>query len=131
MNSQQKNREDDYLKSKEYKKLVVALKKIIWEVQTASGNTNSRYELLTCADCGVYEDVGIDGQLKVLNKDQQFVKSGNFIIIDKEERSYRRNNLCFFKIKYAFICPDCGMYQTEVHRKKFELERSGKKKFVQ
>lgn len=106
-----------------YQKLLADLKGIIEDAKAKGVELFRRDDLLTCSDCGAYENVEFSGQWRVYDKEERPTNYEEFILIDKKERTYNKNKVCYFKMTYSFICSVCGARQTEVVRDWFDYNK--------
>ncbi len=107
-----------------YQKLVSDIKAIIKDAAVKGVDLRKRQDCLQCNVCGAYENGEPQGEgtVWVYDKNNQELANQPFIIIDKRERTYRRNKMFYSKMTYTFICSVCGRYQTKIVRDKFPDE---------
>jgi hypothetical protein len=113
---------DDSMKKEQYQRLLNELKTMIEQSQAAEVNLSERAHLLTCSDCGAYEDINEDEQLLVYDQEEEITLHSEFIIIDGKQRIYEKKQQHQYLTTYTFICPVCGVYQTAIIREKFDEE---------
>lgn len=104
----------------EYRELVANLRKIIEEAAAKGVVFGKRDDTLTCRACGCYENVLFEGDWVVCDREDKVIGEKEFIVLDRKERGYRRNKVQYYKIRYDFICSQCGARQQEIVRDRFE-----------
>ena len=104
----------------EYQHLLGNIKKIIEDAAKQGIDITKRDELLSCRNCGAYEDVTLDGRHIICDKKNRELNEDEFILIDSRERSYHRGGITYFKTTYNFICSSCGAQQEVSVRERFE-----------
>lgn len=120
MTARRNNFSDDSLKKEQYQRLLSELRAMIEEGQATDVDLAERAHLLTCSDCGAYEDVTADETLVVYNQTDEILSYSEFIVIDGKQRVFEKKKPVQYLTTYTFICPACGMYQTTIIREKFE-----------
>ncbi len=111
---------DESLKKEQYQRLLSELKAMIEEGEATDVDLCDREHLLTCSECGTYEDVTADETVVVYDRDEEILPYTGFIIIDGKQRVFEKKKPIQYLTTYTFICPACGMYQTTIIREKFE-----------
>jgi len=113
---------DDSVKKEHYQRLLSELKAMIEQYEAKDLNLDERGHLLTCADCGAYEDIDENEDLVVYDTEEELLPYPEFILIDAKQRVFEKKTPIQHLTTYTFICPSCGMYQTSIIREKFEEE---------
>ncbi len=111
---------NDPTKKEHYQRLLNELRAMIEETQAVELDLSERAHLLTCSDCGAYEDVTEDDTLVVYDQEETALDYPEFIVIDGKQRVFEKKKPIQYLTTYTFICPACGMYQTAIIREKFE-----------
>ena len=116
---------DDSVKKEQYQRLLSELRSMIEEAQAVEVDLSERAHLLTCSDCGAYEDISPDEELLVYNQEEEALPYSEFIVIDGKQRVFEKKDPIQYLTSYQFICPACGMYQTAIIREKLEGDPPG------
>ena len=119
MSQKRKKDKNEPVESPEYRRLVETLRAIIEEAASNGIDLRKRQDALVCRACGAYEKQAIKGFV-VYDIDHHLLRPEEFIIIDQDMRSYRRNRTRYYKTTYTFICSDCGVYQDCVLKEHFK-----------
>jgi hypothetical protein len=105
---------DESLKKENYLRLLNELKFMIEQSQASDLNLSERGHLLTCSDCGTYEDITEDETLVVYDQDDEVLPYTEFILIDGKERIFEKKKPTQLLTTYTF------MYQSAIIREKLE-----------
>lgn len=104
------------VKVETYEELVTEIRKLIEEAKAKGVPLFERDDLLTCRDCGAYEDVlalskDPTGQKRVF-LNPKFETDRGFIVIDSRERKIKApKDKVRYRTIYRFICGVCGAHQ--------------------
>ena len=113
---------NDPSKKQHYQRLLNELRAMIEEAPGIDLKLDDRSHLLTCSDCGAFEDVTEAEDFVVYDQDEEVLPYPEFIIIDGKQRIFEKRKPIQHLTTYTFICPACGMYQTTIIREKFDEE---------
>jgi len=111
---------DESSKKEHYQRLLNELKSMIEQTESRPINLDERGHLLTCSECGAFEDVTDAEEFVVLSREEEPLPYTEFIMIDGKERIFEKKKPHQCLTTYTFICPACGAYQTAIIREKLE-----------
>lgn len=107
-------------KKAHYQKLLGELKALIEQTEAEDLDLSERGHLLTCSECGAYEDVTPAEDFVVYDTNDTLLSYKEFIIIDGKQRIFEKKKPFQAVTTYTFICPSCGAYQSAIIREKYE-----------
>ena len=108
----------NYLKQRQYFKLIADLKVMIESSQAEAKDLVQERDLLTCIGCGAIEKNDVHSGSGKASRQARILPPGSFIIIEaKQKKIYPSNKSLRFNV-YTYICPICGLYQNGLIRSK-------------
>jgi hypothetical protein len=111
---------DDASQKKQYQRLLNELRAMIEATPAVTLDLSQREHLLSCSDCGAFEDLTEAEDLVVYDEGEEPLPYPEFLIIDGKQRVFEQKKPIQHLTTYTFICPACGMYQTTIIREKFD-----------
>lgn len=113
---------DNPSKKQQYQHLLNELRAMIEEAPATDLDLSGRTHLLTCSECGAFEDITEAEDLVVYDQEEEILPYAEFIMIDGKQRIFEKKKPVQHLTTYTFICPACGLYQTTIIREKFGEE---------